>query len=73
VTLGLRDEKRFAYVNTNWVKFDGVTDLAGLWGTVREDGNLAGLGFIERDSRCTQDFLDEIGEGGYTWVSPKPS
>lgn len=52
-SLGNRDPSYFAYVNTNWVKFNDGTDLAGLWGTVREDGNLAGIGFIERDSRCT--------------------
>jgi len=73
VSIGNRDPSFFAYVNTNWVRFNDGTDLAGLWGTVREDGNLAGLGFIERDSRCTQDFLDEIGEGSYSWTSPKPS
>ncbi len=72
-TLGKRDSARFAYVNTNWVEFDGTVDLAGLWGTTREDGTLAGLGFIERDSKCTQEFLDEVGEENYTWVSPKPS
>ncbi len=44
-----------------------------MWGTTREDGTLAGLGFIERDSKCTQEFLDEVGEENYTWVSPKPS
>lgn len=70
-----RDNASFDYgfTSTNYVKFWEGRDIAGLWGYTNADGDLAGLGFVERDSNCAQEFLNELGASAYTWISPKPS
>lgn len=61
------------FADSNYVKFDGDRDFAGLWGTVDDNGYMNSIGWIERDSVCAQGFWDELGASGYTWISPKPS
>ena len=64
----------YGFTSTNWLKFTDGTDFAGFWGYTNEsNGDVQGLGVIERDSVCAQGFLDEIGSAEYTWISPKPS
>jgi len=59
------------FEGTNFVRFTEGTDFAGLYGKVNEDGYLNALGFIERDSVCTQAFLDTLGVEGYDWNASK--
>ncbi len=41
--------------------------------TDEEDGKLEGLGFVIRDSVCTQRILNNIGSSdAYSWISPDP-
>lgn len=56
-----------------WVPFDLGTDFAGFWGTTDEDGYLAGLGIIQRDSVCTQAFLTAVGRASYDWNTKRPA
>lgn len=53
------------------MRFTEGTDFAGLWGKVNEDGFLNAISFIERDSVCTQAFLDTLGVEGYDWNASK--
>jgi len=50
-----------SYQGSEYIRFTEGTDFAGFWGKVDESGNLASLGIIERDSVCTQSFLDKLG------------
>ena len=61
------------FADSNYKKFNGDIDFAGLWGTTDDAGYLNSFGWIERDSVCAQGFYDELGASGYTWISPKPS
>ena len=64
----------YGFSSTNWIKFDGESkDFAGWYGYTNDSGDLQGLGIIERDSTCAQEFLNELGSAEYTWISPKPS
>lgn len=47
-------------------------DFAGFWGFLTEEGYLGGLGIIQRDSVCTQVFLNELGPSGYSWTAKRP-
>lgn len=52
------------------MRFADGNDFAGMWGTVGEDGLLNSIGFVERDSVCTQGFLDTLGKEAYDWYTP---
>ena len=56
-----------SYEGSEYIRFTEGTDFAGLWGKVDEAGNLNSLGIVERDSVCTQSFLDKLGKDGYSW------
>ena len=59
-----------SYVNDAYMRFADGSDFAGLWGTVSDDGLLNSIGFVERDSVCTQGFLDTLGKEAYDWYTP---
>lgn len=60
-----------AFSSTFWVNFIEGYDFAGLHGYVSEDGFLAGLGVVKRDSVCTQAFLTALGRYDYEWNTPR--
>ncbi len=59
-----------SWVNDAYMRFADGSDFAGLWGTVGDDGLLNSIGFVERDSVCTQGFLDTLGKEAYDWYTP---
>jgi len=58
-----------SFDGSDYIRFTEGTDFAGLWGMVAADGNLNGLGLIERNSVCTQAFFDKLGAEKYGWRS----
>ncbi len=65
------NKDKFAFEGSNYVRFTEGTDLAGLWGTVNSDGFMNSLGFVQRDSVCTQAFLNVLGVENYDWNATK--
>jgi len=63
------DADQVSFEGSDYVRFIEGTDFAGLWGMVAADGNLNGLGLIERNSVCTQAFFDKLGAEKYGWRS----
>lgn len=62
---------RYQYVSKRWRRWadDGI-DFAGFMGTTAANGDMNSLGFVLRDSDCSQQFIDALGSS-YTWTSPK--
>ena len=72
MTVSLSNDNFYNFSEENWIKFNDAIDLAGFWGYENSDGTLAGLGFIGRDSKCTDRFRAATGSN-YSWISPDPS
>ncbi len=63
-------DRKASYLSEAYMRFADGNDFAGLWGTVGDDGLLNSIGFVERDSVCTQGFLDTLGKEAYDWYTP---
>ena len=67
INFGRASGSALSYEGSEYIRFSEGTDFAGLWGKVDEKGNLNSLGIVERDSVCTQSFLDKLGKDSYSW------
>ena len=71
ITFGLLDEGRYAYENSNWLRYDLDKRFAGFWSLNDEEtGQLNALGFLEEDVQCTNYFKDSVED--YHWKAIVP-
>lgn len=71
--LGFPDSNsgRYAYSDSNWVRFDDGNTLYGLWGTNDSNGDMNSLGFVRKDTSCYGPFSAALG-GNINWNTPIP-
>ena len=62
-----------SYENTNWEQFEPATrGFFGLYGYAdATTKHMNGLGFIERDTACFDNFANKVGDD-LSWISPIP-